>query len=211
MNEILAYIYDFLSIAFENELIRKETREVILFGSVAKKSYDEKSDIDLFFNITNKGKINDVEKELREILKSFAVKAENSWRLKKISFPISFIVGLLEDERWVSLKEEIISSGKVLYGQYKEIPNKISQKYLIYYSLNNLKRKEKMRFIRGLFGYSVKKGKKEYKQKGLLESLSGIKLSSNVILVNQQDLSEIKLFFNKNKVKYKIIESWIRI
>lgn len=211
MNKILAYIYDFLSLAFENELIRKETKEAILFGSVSKKSYDKESDIDLFFNITNKEKISDVEKELREVLKSFEIKAEKSWGLKKINFPISFVVGLLEDEKWASLREEIITTGKILYGQYKEMPNKVSQKYIIYYSLNNLKRKEKMRFIRGLFGYSIRKGKKEYKQKGLLESLAGSKLSSNVILINQQNLHEIKMFFNENKVKYRIIESWIRL
>lgn len=211
MTEVLVYIYDFLSVAFENELVGKETKEVILFGSVAKKNYDEKSDIDLFFNITNKEKINDVEKELRAVLKSFGIKAEKTWKLKKINLPISFIVGLLDDEKWASLREEIISSGKILYGQYKEMPEKINQKYIIYYSLNNLKRKEKMRFIRGLFGYSIKKGKREYRQRGLLESFGGSKLSSNVILINQQSLSEIRMFFNRNKVRYKIIESWIRM
>ncbi len=211
MNGLLAYIYDFLSAAFENKLIEEEVKEVILFGSAAKKNYDEKSDIDVFFNIMNKEKSEEIEEALRESLKSFEIKAEKSWALKKITFPISFIVGLLDDKQWRALKDEIASSGKVLYGPYKELPGKIIQKYLIYYSLNNLKRKEKMKFIRELFGYSIKKGKKEYLQRGLISKLDGIKLASNVILVNSQTLAEIKAFFNKNKVEYKIIESWIRM
>lgn len=206
MREI-AYIYDFLSIVFENE-ISKKISEIILFGSVAKKSFDKKSDIDLFFNVKEKNE--EIEKELKSILKSFEIKAEKTWGLKKVKFPINFIVGSLEDETWKNLREEIISSGILLYGEYKLMPKNSNHNYLFYYSLSNLQRKEKMKFIRKMFGYSLKRGKKEYGQEGFLKEINGLKLGSNVILFPPQEILKIKKIFSDFKIKYKIIESWVR-
>src|SRR3989344_8178350 len=123
MKEIIAYTYDFLSMVFENE-VKENIKEVILFGSAAKNSFDKKSDIDLFFNV--KGNEKEVEEKLRKILKSFEVKVEKTWALKKIEFPINFIVGSLENETWKAIRGEIISSGILLYGQYKEMPENLT-------------------------------------------------------------------------------------
>ncbi|MBS3075272.1 nucleotidyltransferase domain-containing protein [Candidatus Pacearchaeota archaeon] len=211
MSEILAYIYDFLSIVFENEEIIDEIKEIILYGSYAKKTYDEESDIDLFFNIKNKDKSKEVEEKLKKTLKSFEIKAEKTWKLKNIDIPISFIVGSLNDEMWKGIKDEIASSGIILYGTYKELPEKVSHYILFSYSLNNLKRKEKMKFIRTVFGYSLIKNKKEYKQKGILESIDGKKLSSNALLIPSKESLKIKKIFSEFKIKYNVFESWVRI
>ncbi len=211
MNKILSYIYDFLSIISENKEIAGEIKEIILYGSVAKNSHDKKSDIDLFFNVKNKEKSDYVEEELKKILKSFEIKAEKTWGLKNLGFPISFIVGSLDDEAWRGIKDEIASSGIVLYGSYKEMPEKTKHYILFYYSLDNLKRKEKMKFIRNAFGYTIIKNKKEYKQRGLIENLGGLKLFSNVILVPSEEVKKIKKLFNEYRIKYKLFESWIRI
>lgn len=206
MREI-AYIYDFLSMVFENE-ISKKISEIILFGSVAKKSFDKKSDIDLFFNVKDKNE--EIERELKSILKSFEIKAEKTWGLKKIKFPINFIVGSLENETWKNLRDEIASSGIILYGEYKIMPKNSGHNYLFYYSLSHLQRKEKMKFIRKMFGYSLKRGKKEYEQEGFLKKINGLKLGSNVILSPSQEVLKIKKIFSDFKIKYKIIESWVR-
>jgi len=203
----LAYIYDFLSMVFENETSKKIS-DIILFGSVAKKSSDKKSDIDLFFNVKDENK--EVEKELRTILKSFEIKAEKTWELKKIKLPINFIVGSLEDETWKNIRDEISSSGILLYGEYRQMPDNLTHNYLFYYSLSNLDRKEKMKFIRKMFGYSLKRGKKEYEQGGFLKEINGLKLGSNVILSPPHEVLKIKKIFSEFKIKYKIIESWIR-
>lgn len=211
MSEILAYVYDFLSMVFENKDIIDEIKEIILYGSYAKKSYDKESDIDLFFNIKNKDKSKEIEEELKKILKSFEIKAEKTWKLKKINAPVSIIVGSLDDEVWKGVKDEIASSGIILYGSYKELPEKVNHYILFSYSLNNLKRKEKMKFIRTLFGYSLIKNKKEYKQKGILESIGGKKLSSNAILIPSQESLKIKKIFSEFKIKYNLFESWVRM
>jgi len=211
MNEIIAYIYDFLSIAMEKEEIKEEIKQIVLYGSVARGVQDRESDIDLFFDIKDKEKTDQVENFLRNSLKSFETKAEKTWKLRKIGFPISFIVGSLEDETWKGIREEISSSGILLYGPYKELPEEVKHYHLFYYSLINLSRKEKMRFIRSTFGYSLKKNKKEYKQKGFIEEVRGIKLASNVILVPSTDSLRLKNMFKKFKISYKISEAWIRL
>ena len=81
MKEILAYVYDFLSMVFEDE-IKGKIKEVILFGSVAKGTFDKKSDIDLFFNVKEKKDEKEIEEKLRSILKSFEIKSEKTWDLK---------------------------------------------------------------------------------------------------------------------------------
>jgi len=211
MNEVIAYIYDFLAMVFEKKELKEELKEIILFGSVAKDAYDEKSDIDLFFDIKSEGKIEKTEEELRAILKSFNVKSERTWKLKKISFPINFIVGKLDDDNWKGIREEIMSYGVVLYGRYKKQPEQLKHYSLVYYSLNELKRKNKMKFIRTVFGYKIKKNRKEYKQRGLLESLNGLKVASNVILFPSEETTKIKRVFNENKIRYRIIETWVRL
>jgi len=210
MNEIMAYVYDFLSLVFERGLEEK-IKEIMLFGSVAKKSFDKKSDIDLFFNVRDKKDIKELEENLKSVLKSFEVKAEKTWGLKKIHLPINFIVGSLEEDTWKSLRDEIISSGILLYGQYKEMPEKVHHSYLIYYSLGKLKRNDKMKFIRKMFGYSLKKRKKDYVQEGFLKEVHGTKLGPNAILVQSQEVSEIKKLFKNFKIDYKIIEGWVRL
>ncbi|MBS3150867.1 nucleotidyltransferase domain-containing protein [Candidatus Woesearchaeota archaeon] len=209
-DKLLSYVYDFLSMVFEDLSIKGRIRNVILFGSVAKGTYDKESDIDLFFDVKDRLGIKNVEKNLRSILNSFEVKAERTWNLKGIRLPVNFIVGSLEDETWKNLKDEIISSGVVLYGSYKEIPDNLKYCYVFYYSLRNLNRKDKMKFIRRIFGYSLKRGKKEYKQMGLLDEIRGFKLSSNAILISGDDILKVKNLFNEFRIKYRVKETWVR-
>ena len=210
MNNALSYVYDFISMIWDDENLKKDIKSIILFGSVAKGVYDNKSDIDLFFDIKNRVNVKGFEKRLKLILKSFEIKAENTWNLKGIKFPLNFIVGSLEDETWKNLREEIISSGIMLYGSFKEIPDNLKHYFLFFYSLRNLDRKGKMKFIRKFLGYNIKKNKKEYPQKGLLEQIGGTKLGPNVILISSESILDVKNILNKFRIKYKIKEIWER-
>ncbi len=209
-SKTISYVYDFISMVFEDKTIKEKIKEIILFGSVAKKSDDQKSDVDLFFNIKDRNEADSIEDGLKKVLKSFEVKAEKTWNLKGVKKPINFIVGSLEDETWENLREEIISSGITLYGPYKEMPKNTEHHFLFYYSLKNLNRKNKMKFIRNMFGYALKKEKKEYKQPGLLEEIDGVKLAPNVVLIPLEDIAKVKNLFNEFNVKYRIIEAWLR-
>ncbi|MEK6859203.1 MAG: nucleotidyltransferase domain-containing protein [Nanoarchaeota archaeon] len=208
---IISYVYDFLSMVFEEDKLKDSISEVILFGSVAKNEYDNESDIDIFFNIKEEKETKKIEESLKKIQKSFEIKASKTWELKNIKFPISIMVGALEDETWKDLREEIISSGIVLYGRYKVLPENLNHYFIISYSLNGLSNKKKMKAIRQLYGYRIKKAKKIYEQPGILSSYKGKKLSSNVILIPGESLKEAKKFLQSHKIPYKIYESWIRV
>ena len=211
MNEkIIAYLYDFLSMVFEDSSMKDKIEEIIVFGSVAKGNSDKKSDIDLFFSVKNADESAEIERLVKHTQKSFEVKAEKTWWLKKIKLPMSIIVGSLKDKTWKTLKGEIISSGITLYSAYKEIPEKLNHNYLMYYSLTNLSRKNKMKFIRRVFGYSQRIVKKEYKQKGFLDEIGGLKLASNALLIPAQEVNKIKEIFKEFKIEYKIMEVWVR-
>ncbi|MDP2925075.1 MAG: nucleotidyltransferase domain-containing protein [Nanoarchaeota archaeon] len=211
MNKAFSYVYDFLSMVFENEILNKEISEVILFGSTAKGTHDKNSDIDIFIEIKDIHKKEIIEKHLRSIQKSFETASEKTWKLKNFTLPINFIVGRLDDPEWGGLNEEISSSGISLYSEYKKLPEKIKHYYLFNYSLSNLKRKDKMKFIRTLFGYNINKNNKDYLQKGIIEQYNGMKLASNVVLIPSGEIKNIKKLFNEYKIKYKIFDTWIRL
>ena len=67
-----------------------------------------------------------------------------------------------------------------------------------------------MKFIRDVFGYTLKKGKIKYVQEGLLKKIKALKLASNAILIPSIEILKIKNLFKKHKVSYKILETWIR-
>jgi predicted nucleotidyltransferase len=208
--QIYSYIYDFISKIFDNE-IKEKIKEIILFGSVAKSTFDKMSDIDIFINIYDSSFEKHVEEELNKIKKSFEVISKNTWKHKNINYPISLTIGSLDDIKWKEIHDEISSSGILLYGGYKELPDGLIHFHQFYFTLNQLERKDKMRFIRTLYGYKLKKGKKLYENKGLLERYGGNKLSSNVILVPINQSNKIKDYFKKNKINYKIFDVWVRI
>jgi predicted nucleotidyltransferase len=209
MNE-LSYIYDFLSIALEDTTIEKQTNKIILYGSIAKETNDKESDIDLFFDIKDKEKTTKIEEAIREKIKTFEIKAEKTWNLKKIKHPISSIAGQLNDDEWKNLKEEIASCGIILYGNYQEPPKNLKHYHLYTYTLNSLERKEKMKFIRKIQGYTLKKNNKQYTQKGILSETQGKKISTNTIMIPTKESPKIKQLLNKHKIKHKISEIWIR-
>ena len=210
-NSLYAYIYDFLSVVFEEDSVRQKIDAIILYGSVAKGTSDAQSDIDLFFATKHRSNNQEVERMIKHALNSFEVQSEKTWALRGQVQPISYIIGSLQDETWKSLRDELISSGIVLYGSYHEAPSGIAHYALFSYSLASLERRHKMKFIRALFGYHLKKGRTLYTQQGLLERKGGIKLGSNAILVRQQDITDFKAHFSQHKIRYKIMETWVRI
>lgn len=209
MKNLFPYIFDYISMLFESKDVRKYLRRVILFGSVAVGEHDEKSDIDLFLD-TPKDKVKIIEKAVKYSEKRFYAVSEKKWSLSGVSTPIKSIVGDLESSRWKEIKSEIISSGITLYGKFESLPENLSHYSLFTYSLSRLSQKEKMKFLRKIFGYkSIKQGK-EYIQDGLLAELGSTKLTSNSILVPVGKSREVQKIFNSFKITPEIREVWMR-
>ena len=108
------------------------------------------------------------------------------------------------------MKEELSSYGIVLYGRFTESPEKLKHKILINYDLKKLVQKNKMSFLRKLYGYKIKKPNKEYLEKGIIDDISGQKLGPNFIIISPESLLEIKKILKKFKIQYQIRDLWIK-
>ena len=205
-NELYSYVYDFVSQLMER-LKTGTVRQIILFGSVARDDFDKESDVDIFID-TNKEK--DVEKIAKAMVNEFYAHSKHTWTLRGVENQLNVIVGDLENDKWSSLRREIVSNGISVYGQYKELPKNMKHGVLITYDASKLKPKEKAKFSRELLGYRLIQNKKEYNIQGLIQKLDGIKISKNVMLVPKEQHKEIYDFIKRSKVKFEIREVWMK-
>lgn len=199
---MMQYIYDFLSILFDKLKDKEKIRTIILFGSFARGNEGKDSDIDLFIDVKIDDK-EEVERFTKEALREFEIKIEKSWKLKGMSNSIFPIVDDVSLKKWGELRREISSYGLLLFGKY-ETPIKPGKKFvLIEYDLSKFKQKDKMRILRSLLGYKLKKGKKVYEQKGLVEKLNAEKISNSILveIVNYKDIYNL---LKKERVPLKI-------
>ena len=193
--ELIAYASAFASFV----LPKVNIDEIILFGSVARNEADEKSDIDLFFNLK---KDEDKTKEMlkKELERFYKSKINEIWRLKGIKNEIKFEAGNLD--KW-KLKRSIISDGIVLFGKYKEIPKNMNS--FVQFTLKPIKSITKRnRIIRKLFGRKEKK----YSAKGMIDMLNGKKISVASFIVPIEKTNEIIKIMNKEKIDYSFFEFW---
>ena len=203
---MIQYIYDFLSTFFDKIKEKDKIKNIILFGSFARGNPRKDSDMDLFIDVENRDK-DKIENLVKESLNEFEIKAEKSWKLKNITNQIVPIVDNLDSKRWSALRKDISAEGILLYGKFMGKLEKNKHLVLINYNLSKLSQKNKMQVIRKLFGYRLKKGKKEYIQKGLLQRLDAEKIS-NGIISDIKNYKEILKIMRKYKVSIKIEDFW---
>ncbi|MCK4429018.1 MAG: nucleotidyltransferase domain-containing protein [Candidatus Aenigmarchaeota archaeon] len=205
--EILSYTYNFISLLMDK--IENELDSIILFGSVARGDFDEKSDIDLFINVRPKVNTKKMQKIVNSALNEFEDIVLHRWSLRGINLPIKCIIGSLNSDRWSALRREIISSGITVFGRYKELPGNLKQSIIFSFQVSSLEPKDKVKVIRLLYGYKSKKKQKEYKHRGILEEVDGFKLNRGAIAAPLESYQKIYDFFRKNKVKFKVREVWM--
>ena len=194
--KLISYALSFVSFV----LPKVDVEEVILFGSVARGEVVKKSDVDLFFNVDEKkaGKLKEiVEGELSRFYKS---KVFEMWRLRGIDNQINFEVGNLD--KW-KLKRSVISEGIVLFGKYRGVPE--GKEGYVHFNVKPIKDiARRNRIIRILFG----RGEKGYSSKGLLEDISGKKLSPSSFVVPIGKVDRVLDVLKKEKIDYTFFEFW---
>lgn len=196
--DLHGYAVSFVSFALPR--INQPVKDVIMFGSVARGDFDEKSDLDLFFSVPNPKAEKDIEESMKIILKKFYnSKIFESWRKKGVGLEIKTHVGVLE--KW-ELRSSVLAEGICLYGKYKEeIP---SNAYVMLYfdPIKNITRRN--RVVRSLFGREERK----FARTGLVEKLGGKKIAPTSFIVPIQFCNEASRILIKEKVPFKIIEFW---
>lgn len=209
MKDPLPYLYDFLTFVFDDKESRKYIKNIILFGSVATGEYDEKSDIDLFVDVTSEAVISKIEKIMRDSEKRFYAVVKKKWALMGIEMPIKFIIGSIDSYMWKEIKSDIISTGISLYGKYAGIKTGLKHFALFSYSLSKLNNKNKVLFIRKLFGYSQRKKSKQYIAHGYMNQIGGIKIGKNSLLIPIEKSRDAQKFFTSFRLTPEIREIWI--
>lgn len=198
-NNLIAYAQSFASFLLDSD-IGDKIKNIILFGSVAKNEFDKESDIDIFI---------DTELERKEIatqLKLFEMSAINKiWLEKGIKNSISLKIGNLEE---YGLRRSIISSGVQLYGKFKQMPKNVQYYLLFILNFSRLKRNEKVRLWRKLYGYTQRVGKKRYNITGIFKDINANRIEKNVIMIPVENKEKIIGFLEKNKIDYKFYETW---
>jgi predicted nucleotidyltransferase len=206
-NEITSYAYDFISQLLDNKKLFSAIKRIILFGSIARDDFREESDIDIFIEV-GANVTKDVKEVVKKELNKFEERAQRSWNLRGIDSPIKPIVGNLKEKRWKNLKEEIMSYGKLAYARLQKAPEKMKPKLIITYDISKLDQKDKMSFLRKLYGYTTRTEEKEYSQKGIIDEIESEKLGTNTLIINTEDLELIKPVLRKNRVKYRLKQIW---
>lgn len=176
-----------------------EVTSIILFGSVAKNTFDDESDIDIFIECDKRN-----EKKIEQISDLYKKTEEyEKFSLEGVKNEISLKSGDLND--WKDLKRSIISSGITLYGNHRETPDKLRHKILFLLNLEGISRADKIRVWRNLYGYKQKVGKKVYISKGKVEK----KLGRGAFLVPIQDSQDVIHYLRKYRIKYSLLDIWM--
>jgi len=196
-NKLIANALDFVSFLVENN---QKVDRAILFGSVVSNEFDDESDIDIFIDTDDK------EENINNLLNEYDKSRGENWKFKGIVNQISLKIGRLS--KWPKLQRSIQSNGLLLYGNYNEVPEKIQNYEMFIVNFSELKRAEKVRIWRKLYGYSQKVGNKEYKTQGLIKELEGKRLERGIIAIPSKNSKQLRDFLNSHKIKYKIIEVW---
>jgi len=207
-NELFSYGYDFVSQLLDNKMLFDSIKRIIFFGSVVRGDFSKGSDIDLFIDLKSLKEYKKINDLIKKEINKFETRCEKTWFLREINLPIKIIVGNLEQEKWKDLREEILSYGKIVYGKFERLPEKLEHKLLVTYEIKKLSQKKKMSFLRRLYGYVVKKKEKKYIQKGLIDEIKGEKISPNALMIRAEDLLRVKKILKEYKIKYWLRDIW---
>ena len=190
MTNLIAYAQNFVSFLVD-KLTEKEIaniKTIILFGSVARGEAAKSSDVDIFIDIYKEDA--QLTKKIWRTIDDFndSIFWKSYWRLLGVQNEIKPIVGRLEN--WRDLKASVIANGITLYGKYSA---KAAGKNFVLFSWEKITPESRRVWLsKVLYGYNYQK--KKYK--GLLETHSGRKISTNCILI---PIESYKVFLSKFK------------
>jgi predicted nucleotidyltransferase len=197
-SELISYILSCISFILKD--IEGLVHQIILFGSIARGTFDKNSDIDIFFDV-DKENIKKVDNLIKKgIIKFYKSRLYETWKLKGINNSFSTKVGVLDT--W-KLKRSILSDGIILYGRYKEFPKETKHYILIIHKpIKDITKRNKI--IRKIIG----RYEKNYQKKGIMEDIKGKLISPRVILIPVENFKYISEILNKEKIDYKFFEVW---
>jgi predicted nucleotidyltransferase len=195
--ELISYAVDFVSYLLQNikEKDLANIKSIILFGSVARGEAGAESDVDVFVDSLDEK----IEKNVLNLRDKFygSSKFKKYWGLFGVKNEINVIVGKLD--KW-KLRDSMLGSSIILYQKYAPKLEEGKNKVVLYWG--NVKPNSKRVMLnKKISGYNY------YGRiyKGLLEKYNGVKIGSNVIVVDAEFLKLFLDAFHGFKVAVKMI------
>ena len=193
---LIALAADFVSfLASKGYMERHRVRNAILYGSVVRGDFTDKSDIDIFIDI--EGPADKAKAELKVLTEGFY---SSVWFKKWVRFGVRNRISCLSGKlgEWKDLERSITANNLLLYGKYV---TKLKGNPMSLFVVEGLRPESKRVFVaRTLFGY--KHYGKAYK--GLVEKLGGVKLGKGCFLVPIGSTRDIVNFLRLRKADYKV-------
>lgn len=193
----ISYCFDLLSFIFQNKDFSDRIKRIYFFGSAVRGELNEDSDIDIFFDCEKKHEL-----KIKKCVDSGIIKFMQSqdyakWKLLKFTYHFSAHLGDLNE--W-DLKLSISSEGYLLYSK-KAVIDIGNREAIFKIKYPEIKR-EYIKIKRLLFG----RNEEYYKDGGLIQSLNGSKLCSNVFMVPKEEQTRMIDFLAKQKIDFSMKE-----
>ncbi len=180
----------------------KILNNIILFGSSARLSASEESDIDIFFDLSAPKKSQlSLRSKLNKLAEQFYLtNTAFEFRSRDINNEISIKVGKLDE--WEDLAQSISSHGIVLYGKYMKAPPGLKSYTVLSWEMPG---KAKGALLNKIYGYRI--GKKSYP--GMLKKLDGKKIGGGTIMVPGKNRDIFIEVLEKYKINYSRYDVWM--
>ncbi|RMF91670.1 MAG: nucleotidyltransferase domain-containing protein [Methanobacteriota archaeon] len=205
-NPFKEIVFEFAKQASDFRMVRT----VIVFGSVAKGEADARSDVDILVVFNTSKNVNKIKE--RPAVGRIALDLE-----KKFDRNIQLIFSNRNfdnlDRQFI---EEVMREGVIVYGKVPQIDTKklmLEPYSLIYFSLKNIAKADKMRLKRALYGH---KTLKRYKNKvyrsvtvGLVDQLGGRRTGIASVLIPAKKAKEFIEVLKSFGVEYEKLDVWI--
>ena len=204
---------DFKEVLFKfvREACVEDVANIFVFGSVAKGTADNRSDIDLLVIFDTESE--DIDRlEAKNRISELALSLEREYeRALQIIFSNKRLSGL---ERYFI--EKVFNEGILLYSKSPRIliqGLEMESYSLFLYQVNNLDIKERLKVKRVLFGYKTSEKVKgrvyRTEKEGLVAEVGGCRLNSGTIVIPKKNTKRIEEALKEFRVKYKIVDIWL--
>lgn len=181
----------------------KDVRAAIMFGSVARGTAAEDSDVDVFI-------VTPRENEERVLAELWAIERDLPVRISPLFADGDFM------DFDPHLLESLFRDGRLLMGDFPPLTVKdlgLEPMRLVKYRMEGLSPAEKMRVYRFLDGYTTRRrrGDKEYRyhRKAFLGDVGGWRLGRGAVVVPERATTQLDEYFRRHGVKRIMVGVWV--
>lgn len=208
LEKIINKIKNFINCKFPKY---EEIKSIVLFGSLASGKFNEESDIDICVLFKQ-----NTPKIMEDTIFNYFLSLG-----KELNRPIQCVFFFPDDiNNWdTTFIENILAEGQLLYGNsnYNEIFIKtleLKPHQIITLNLRLLNNSDKMKLKRILYGYKSTKQYSdkiyEYKKKGLIKELQGMKLGRGSFIIPEKFLLFVETKLKEFDIKFSNFRVWMQ-